>query len=120
MYSPTPQTSIPDFSNLKSLVDIDVFSRNIIKEEGFFPDAALILLKSIVLYCVKDNVKDISKLSEIINSDVNFIANLLSKNRDTEEGLKIISQRDRASENVIGVLRHFLNVYINDNSSSRI
>jgi hypothetical protein len=114
--SSSPINPDPCLSELKCLAEVDIFCDKIIEpnyeiEAPLIIIAARTLLRSIVLYCVKEKICDFWKIADIVNSDTDLIINILSKYKDTQEGSKFISGKDQLSDNTIRVLRHFVNNY---------
>lgn len=92
---------------VRTSMDIDNYCNTIIADEGFFPNITRLMLRDIVVYCVKENMCDYAKLKEIANADLETIIETLQKHIDTEKGIN--SLRDHpAAENILGVLRHYV------------
>lgn len=103
-------TSCLDYTSLKTDLDIDEFCRNIVTENGFFPNAALNLLKSIVKCCISSDIIDAHRIITIVNSDINLIVDLLSINKNPDFGFLLLQKKDCIAHNVLNVLRYYMNV----------
>lgn len=96
-------------ADLKTPLDIDLYCKLIVTDEGFFPAAALQLLNSIVDFCIIEKITDEGKLTEIVNSEITNIIAILSKYKKTEYGLNLLKISDRTTQSILYVLRQYMN-----------